>query len=199
MGEIYLVSDLHLSHNQPFLYEPRGFTSVKDMNEAIVENWNSVVKPEDRVICLGDIMLNDDEDAIKYIKQLNGEICLIYGNHETLKRQERIHLELPEIIILGYAHQFKYKKLLIYLSHYPTLTANWDEKHFTQHVINFHGHCHSRTPWIKPDNPFMYDVGLDAHNCTPIHIEEAISDIRQRWMEVGQLPVSIKPNDTYPY
>jgi calcineurin-like phosphoesterase family protein len=102
-------------------------------------------------------------------------------------------------IILGYAHQIKYKKHTIYLSHYPTIVSNFDDKHFSQHIVNFHAHTHQRTNFLNPTNPFMYHVGMDSHNCTPVHIEEAISDIRNRWNEIGQLPTSMKPEDLYPY
>ena len=75
----------------------------------------------------------------------------------------------------------------IYLSHYPTLTANFDEKHFSQHVINLHGHTHQQTNFLQPDNPFMYHVGMDSHNCTPVHIDEVLTDIRNRWNQFEPL------------
>lgn len=156
------------------------------MNEAIVERWNSIVKPGDMVIHLGDVMLNDDEQGIKYFKQLNGTISIIWGNHET-DRRKKIFSTIPNVISLGYAHQFRYKKFSIYLSHYPTFTANFDDKYFNQHVINLHGHTHSKTNWIIPTNPFMYHVGMDSHNCTPVHIEEILSDIKAKYeMELMQ-------------
>jgi len=56
-------------------------------------------------------------------------------------------------------------------------------------VINLHGHTHQQTNFLQPDNPFMYHVGMDSHNCTPVHIDEVMTDIRQRWNEVGQLNI----------
>ena len=47
------------------------------MNEAIVEKWNKLVKPDDIVYHLGDIALNDMNEAIKSIKKLNGKIHII--------------------------------------------------------------------------------------------------------------------------
>jgi calcineurin-like phosphoesterase family protein len=199
MSDVFLTSDLHFCHNQEFLYKPRGFNSVDEMNEAIVERWNSVVKPDDMVFVLGDFMLNDNEKGIEYIKRLNGWLLAVWGNHDSVARQEFIYGHHPIIMNMGYAHQFKHNKLTCYLSHYPTLTANYDEKHFNQHVINFHGHTHQQTNWLNPANPFMYHVGLDSHNCTPVHIEEAISDIRNRWNAIGTLPTATKPEDLYPY
>ena len=63
MGDknIWLASDTHFCHDRAFVYEPRGFSCIGDMNEAIVERWNSVVKPGDIVYHLGDVMLNDND------------------------------------------------------------------------------------------------------------------------------------------
>ena len=195
--ELYLTSDTHFCHTPNFLWEPRGFSSVEEMNEAIVERWNKVVKPNDRIIHLGDVMLSDTEKGLEYFKRLNGEICLIFGNHDSPRRQEEL-AKLPNVIILGYAHVFKYKKLTFYVSHYPTLTGNYDEKYFSQHVINLHGHTHQQANFLYPNNPFIYHVGVDSHNCTPVHIDEVITDIRQRWNDLQTLKIPIQELYMYP-
>jgi len=200
MGNIWFTSDLHFCHDKPFLYEPRGFSAIKEMNEALVENWNKVVKPEDEVYNLGDFALNDIDAAIPYINRLNGTIRWILGNHDTDKKRVKIIDECPSVWEIGYADLMKHEKnFSIYMSHYPTLTANYDEKKFSQHVIAVHGHTHQCGNWIDPKNPFTYHVGVDSHNCTPVHIDEILADIRMRWNEIGQLPVSVQPQDTYPY
>lgn len=197
---IFFTSDLHFCHNKEFLYTPRGFTNVNDMNEAIVERWNKVVKPEDEVYNLGDFALNDIDTALSYINRLHGKIYWIAGNHDTKKKIDLITNNCDCVWYIGYADQIQFdNKYNIYMSHYPTLTANFDQKKFSQHVIAVHGHTHQHGNWIDPKNPFTYHVGLDSHNCTPVHINEIITDIRQRWNEIGRLPVSTQPQDTYPY
>ena len=198
--EIFFTADTHFCHRPEFLWGPRGFSNVEEMNEAIVERWNKVVKPEDIVYHLGDTMLNDNEKGIEYFKRLNGQIFIIWGNHDTQNRTNALFEACRHKLIGGwYAWLIKYGKLSIYMSHYPTLTANFDDKHFSQHVINLHGHTHQQKNWLDPNNPFMYHVGLDSHNCTPVHIDEVITDIRQRWNDIGHLPITVKPQDTYPY
>lgn len=198
MSEIFFTSDTHFGHGKSFLFEPRGFSSVEEMNEAIIENWNSIVHPEDMVFHLGDVILNNDGSGLACFKRLNGQINIVWGNHDTLTRQHLLSA-LPNVIALGYAHIFKYNKIAIYISHYPTLTANYDERHFSQHVLSLHGHTHQRTNWLNLKNPFLYHVGLDSHNNTPVHIDEIMSDIRQRWAEIGRLPTPVQPQDIYPY
>ena len=198
--EIFFTADTHFCHQPEFLWGPRGFSNVEEMNEAIVERWNKVVKPEDIVYHLGDTMLNDNEKGIEYFKRLNGQIFIIWGNHDTENRTNALFEECRHKLLGGwYAFVIKHGKQSIYLSHYPTLTANFDDKHFSQHVINLHGHTHQQKNWLDPNNPFMYHVGLDSHNCTPVHIDEVITDIRQRWNDIGHLPKTIQPQDTYPY
>ena len=200
MSEIFFTSDTHFGHEKSFLFEPRGFSSVEEMNETIIENWNKTVKPGDIVYHLGDTMLNDNTYGLECFKRLNGQIFLIYGNHDTDARKNLLFTELSGKMLGGwYAWVIKYGKLSIYMSHYPTITSNFDQKHFSQHVIAVHGHTHQRTNWLDPKNPFLYHVGLDSHNNTPVHIDEIITDIRQRWEEIGRLPVQVQPQDTYPY
>lgn len=187
MTNLFFTADLHLCHNREFLYQPRGFSSVEEMNEAIVERWNKVVKPDDMVTILGDIILNDIEKGIEYLKQLNGQINFIWGNHDTDNKKKAILSALPMSIDLGYAHQFKHNKISFYLSHYPTLTANYDDRKFSQHLIALHGHTHQRVNWLHADNPFMYHVGVDSHDCTPVHINEIIANIRNRWNQFEPL------------
>lgn len=199
MNNIWFTADTHFCHKPEFLWGPRGFSNVEEMNEAIIERWNKVVKPEDIVYHLGDTMLNDNEKGIECFKRLNGQIFIIWGNHDTENRTNALFEECRHKLLGGwYAFVIKHGKQSIYLSHYPTLTANFDEKHFSQHVINLHGHTHQQKNWLDPNNPFMYHVGMDSHNCTPVHIDEVITDIRQRWNEVEQLPFARQELYNYP-
>ena len=197
--EIYLTSDLHLMHNKTFLFQPRGFSSIEEMCETIVERWNSVVKPDDIVYNLGDITLNDTETAITYLKRLNGKQYWIRGNHDTNNKINYILNECwdKELYFCGWTEVIKHNKLSFYLSHYPTYTANFDDKKFSQHVINLHGHTHQLTNWLQLTNPFMYHVGVDSHNCTPVHIDEITNDIRNRWNELGLNTNILRQEDKY--
>ena len=191
--EIWFSADTHFGHDKEFIYGPRGFTNIKDMNETIINNWNSVVKSNDIVYLLGDIMLGDNNEGIKCIKKLNGQIFMIWGNHCTDTRKNLLFSECRDKMLGGwYAYQIKYNKLNLYLSHYPTLTANYAEKHFNQHVINLHGHTHQQKNFLYVDNPFMYHVGMDSHNCMPVHIDEVITEIKQTWLDLQKLNIQIK-------
>lgn len=192
MSEIWFTSDLHMSHDKEFLWGPRGFKNQHEMNEAIVERWNNVVAPDDIVYNLGDIALSDTDDAIKYLKELNGIQWWIRGNHDSQNKINAICKACPHISLISnpeasWATMIIYeKKYHFLLTHYPTLTSNFDDKKFSRHVINLHGHTHQQTNWLQDDNPFMYHIGMDSHNCTPVHIDEVITDIKNRYNAQAQ-------------
>jgi calcineurin-like phosphoesterase family protein len=187
MSNIWFTSDLHMSHAKEFLYGPRNFSNEKEMNEAIVENWNSVVQAGDTVYNLGDMAMNDISSAIPYLNMLNGTQYWLLGNHDTDNKVERILKSCWKISVPShtYAHIIKEGGMSIYMSHYPTLTANFDEKHFSRHVLSLHGHTHQTTNWLDLTNPFLYHVGLDSHDMKPVNLDEIIADIRNRWNELG--------------
>jgi len=188
MSDIWFTSDLHFCHDKQFLWEPRGFNDRWEMNEALVENWNKVVKSDDTVYNLGDMALSDTQEAAKYVRKLNGKHFWIRGNHDSDNKVSYLmDYCWDQLFYVGWADVLKYGKYRFYMSHYPTLTCNYDDKKFSQHVINLHGHTHQQVNWLHADNPFMYHVGVDSHNNTPVHIDEVLTDIRNRYNQYEQL------------
>ena len=79
----------------------------------------------------------------------------------------------------GYVDVLHYSKhKTFYLSHYPTITDNFDDNK-RNHVINLYGHTHQSTNFYQ-NNPYMYHVGLDSHNLYPVSIEQIIEDINKQ-------------------
>ena len=166
----FFISDTHFNHDKEFLYKPRGFSSVEEMNEVIIENWNKVVAPNDTVYHLGDIVLSDIEQGIDIIYRLSGKIRLAIGNHDTENKLARFKaLGLFDDIQFGYRINYHHKKFL--LTHYPQLTGNFD----SSKTYSLHGHTHAVSAFCEYD--MMYSVGCDAHNCQPVAFEEVIQDI----------------------
>ena len=42
--KIWFTSDTHFGHIKDFLWSPRGFYSIQEHDEAIIHNWNEVIK-----------------------------------------------------------------------------------------------------------------------------------------------------------
>lgn len=164
-------------HNKEFVFKERGFNSVEEMNAAIIKNWNSVVQPDDVVYHLGDVMLGDNNIGIECLKQLNGEIHLLFGNHDTSTRQ-KLYAECPNVCIDGFATTIKFRGYNFYLSHYPTMVANRDEgAPLKAKVINLCGHSHIKNRFKDMDKGLIYHVEIDCHNNFPILLDEILFDI----------------------
>lgn len=180
---IYITSDLHFGHNREFLYKPRGFNSIEEHDEAIIERWNKTVSDEDKVVILGDLMLGDNEHGIECLMRLNGNKSFIRGNHDT---DIRLPLYMDEqranIGYLGDATTLTYRKYHFYLSHYPTLTGNLEKESLHQMTLNLYGHTHQKTNFFE-DRPYMYHVGMDSHNCTPVLLDDIITEMNNKVRE----------------
>lgn len=183
--KIWFCSDWHFCHQKEFLWKDRGFNSVEEHCEEIVRRHNSLVSDEDEVYVLGDLMLNDNEKGLKYIKRMKGNLHIILGNHDTGTRIQ-LYRGLPQVKMVAYATIIKYRKAHFYLSHYPTLTANYDDdKPWHKNLISIHGHTHQTMNFMDENNPYMYHVGLDSHNCYPIEINDVMEEIRQKRTELN--------------
>lgn len=181
---IFFTSDLHLNHEKEFIWGARGFSSVEEMNKGIIKRWNNIINPDDEVYIVGDLMLGDTEKGIEIINQLNGFKRIIIGNHDTDNRIEAYKIGIKNLLSIEHATRLKYGKNIFWISHYPANTSNYDDqKAWVKNLINLYGHTH-QTDTFYSDNPYMYNVGIDAHNCTPVSIEEIISDIKQKKVEL---------------
>ena len=99
MGRIFITSDTHFGHDREFLYGPRGFSNIDDHDKAVIQNWNSVVQPDDTVYHLGDVMLNDNDHGMECLRQLNGTIIIVPGNHDTDTRLA-LYATLPNVKVI---------------------------------------------------------------------------------------------------
>lgn len=147
-------------------YSPsfRSYESAEEMNEKLIELWNSVVTPEDTVYNLGDLsMAANTKKVIEVAKRLNGKHFLILGNHDYPIKSEKE--KLMEMIKDDGNKMFEdirdYKFLTfpgvqIALSHYPI--AGWENM---QHgAIMLHGHLHDYITNVKGK---ILNVGFDLH------------------------------------
>lgn len=175
--DVWFTSDTHFCHNRDFIYSARGFNNISDHDQILMENWNSVVGVDDTVIHLGDVMLGDTDRGMDILKQLNGNIWIIRGNHDTDTRWE-LYSELDNVFCMGWSEMMHYdKRLRFYVCHYPTLVNNMNDKP----VWCLHGHTHSKE---KFEQPGCYNVNIDAHNNYPVNVEDIVADIKKHKEEL---------------
>ena len=140
---------------RPKLHLELGCPDVKLMDETLIQNWNSVVKPEDEVFELGDTFFHKDPVVIKSIlSRLNGTIYHINGNHDGWLKKN------PEL-----GDRFTWVKDYFELKengrhwvmfHFPLLT--WHKAHHG--ALHIHGHCHSSIDYLNKETRRI-DIGVD--------------------------------------
>lgn len=180
MSKIWITSDWHFCHNRDFVYKPRGFNSIHEMNKEIVKRHNAVVGVNDDVYMLGDAMLNDDDTAMSYIKQLNGYIHLIRGNHDTNERMKK-YFSCYNIVDACEGKYLDYNGYHFYLSHFPVLTSDMEiDKPLRKRIISLCGHTHTKDPFLDFDKGIIYHCEMDTNNCTPWLLDDIINNIKTK-------------------
>lgn len=171
---IFVCSDFHFNHNKDFLYEPRGFSSIDEANEEMIRRYNEVVKEDDIVYILGDLGLNaTGEEICDFVSRLKGKKYLALGNHDTDARI-KVYKESGLFESVEYGFRLIYKKKTFWLTHYPTIVANYDDKP----NYNIHGHTHDTTHFHE-EWPHCIDVSPETNNCYPMTLDEVIELINK--------------------
>lgn len=176
MKNIWITSDWHFCHDKEFVYKPRGFDTVQDMNEGIITEFNSMVDNDDEVYCLGDLMLVDNDEGLRCVSRLKGNLHIILGNHDSSARQA-LYRELPNVVDIAYAARLPFsKKTDFFLSHYPCLCGNYDDFK-GRRTVSLCGHSHTPNPLADTDKGLIYHCEVDAHNCRPVSLDDIATQI----------------------
>lgn len=189
-SEIFFVSDTHFGHTNIIKYCNRPFNNVDEMDEALINNWNAKVPKDGIVYHLGDFAWGSINYWKKIREQLNGEIILIYGNHDEKYLNNKLMYKLFKEVTPQ--KKIWINKIPIYMNHYPFLCFGGSYKGLGA-TWQLFGHVHSNPRSEEGLDhkrlvncfPTQYDVGVDNNNFTPISFDELYSYINNRQMSLG--------------
>lgn len=158
---IWVISDTHFGHENIIGYCGRPFDSAADMDEAMVDRWNSVVKPSDKVYHLGDVAMKKADLAT--VKLLNGKKRLVRGNHDIFDTKDYLAAGFQEVLGVRVLAN-------VLFSHFPVHPDS-----LGRFIGNVHGHIHE-----KPSPAGRYlNVSVERIGYTPITLEDAIVRLRE--------------------
>jgi calcineurin-like phosphoesterase family protein len=178
----YYTSDTHFGHVNIIELCERPFADVDEMNAAMIERWNSVVRPRDMVIHFGDVAMGKIADSLPLVGQLNGRKVLIPGNHDrifsrmTQKQRDRFLPEYAKVfdIILEEQSQLRVGDEWVNACHFPYVGDSHGEDRYADmrpeddgNVI-VHGHVHEE--WVQ--NGRQINVGVDVWDFMPVHEDQ---------------------------
>lgn len=170
---IFYVSDTHFSHwgvckfLDDFGNKIRPWDNPDEMDEALVKNWNSVVRPNDKVYHLGDVAIN--RRGLNVVDRLNGKKCLIKGNHDLFS--------LENYVGRFYDIRAYDKHEGIFLSHVPMHVGS-----LGRGSVNVHGHLHQNRVLDHSGeiDKRYFSVCVEKINFTPIERSELFKMIEKQ-------------------
>ena len=176
---IYFTSDHHFGHTNILTYTNRPYKNVYEMDEDLIQRWNSVVSADDLVYYLGDFSMSPNAIP-RVLPRLNGkEKHLLFGNHDKVFKKNpdwtAKYLEWGFSSIQDELYDTFGTDYLFRMNHFPYRgeDRSYTEKYLDRrplkgdedYLLCGHVHIHFKTK----DN--MINVGVDVNNYTPISIQ----------------------------
>lgn len=183
MSRTWIYSDPHFCHTNILKFvnfdgsrlRPH-WDDVDKMNEEMIEWYNEVVRPEDRVYILGDVAFSS-ANMHKTVSKLNGRKVLVPGNHEPTKMRKYFDLFDD---VRGYV--VKKGFVMSHIPIHPGSLSRWK--------LNIHGHLHANcvkegAGWSDtyesdmsslPDDLRYYCACVERTNFRPKMLDEILSE-----------------------
>lgn len=187
-SRVFFTSDFHGKHDKEFVWKSRGFNSREEHWEFWINKTNELVRKQDILFHLGDLLLNATEKDFEELNsRLNCEtIYHLWGNHESvphrvyrtaLEKQFGPNLEVypfrvGKVVFLGDYQEIIVNGQYIVCCHFPISEFN-NQSHLGWH---FSAHSHQ----LHQDQPGKaLNVGFDYWK-KPVDFSElkAMMDLR---------------------
>lgn len=158
----FVIGDTHFGHEKSLSFvNPDGsllrpFSSVEEMDETLIENWNKVVAPSDTVYHTGDVCI--PRSGIKCLLRCNGRKVLFRGNHDSNFKLKELAEYFDDV------RGCFYREGLVF-SHMPIHPSNLGG----HYKGNVHGHLHSHLILIDGRIDTRYfNSCVERNNFTPV-------------------------------
>ena len=167
---VYFTSDHHFGHRNILRLCKRPFSSIEEMDEVLIDNWNRKVHRNDIVYIMGDLMFRNEKPAEYYLERLKGKKHLLVGNHDGRWMKT---VDLPTYVeSVAMMQTFSDGQHKITGCHYPMMT--WPSAGLNGYMV--YGHIHANTDaayWpLILSMPKMLNAGVDINGYSPVTFEE---------------------------
>lgn len=156
ISRTYFTSDLqlHFLHKKICDYTDRKLVTTQELHDQwLIDLWNSQVNKGDLIYCLGDVSFGKLDQTIEILKQLNGQIIVVKGNHD--KREDLDKLKGMNLIANWHDYkEITIEKQSICLFHFPI--SAWHKQGYG----SFHAYGHSHGTF--QNKGLSLDVGIDS-------------------------------------
>lgn len=174
-GTIYFCADHHWGSKA--MATERGFDSVEDMDEYMIQRWRERISDADVVVILGDLFVHHPDPAA-ILSQLPGHKILIRGNHDMEWLNQLSALEracyfdgITDLLSCNFGFP-------VTLCHWPMISY---ERSREQGVLVC-GHIHGLTAEESLEAelfskvPLALNAGIDINQLHPVSFRELITN-----------------------
>lgn len=171
MSNIFVTADTHFGHAKSISFvRPDGtllrpFSSVEEMDETLVQNWNNIVNKHDTVYHLGDVVI--PRPSLKILNRLNGRKILIRGNHDQgqLKDFSQYFEDVRGAFFFRPGSDFLGGLIFTHIPVHPACLSG----HYKGNVHG-HTHCHLVMDGDQVDGRY-FNTCVENNNFTPVPID----------------------------
>lgn len=161
---VFFTADLHFGHKNAMAFDNRPFNDIESHDATLITRWNNKVGIDDDVYILGDISWHNSTKTIEILKQLNGNLHLIKGNHDAKLLKNR-DLRKMFVEICDYKELDIVDGKILVLCHYPIPCFKnhyYGSYHFYGHVHT--GFEHNMMLNVKRQIDELYSVPCNMYN-----------------------------------
>jgi|SRR5579859_5132388 len=180
----WIISDTHFNHVNIVEYSGRPVNH----NELMQQNWRKLVRPEDTVLHLGDVLMGRQDLWPSMPGWLPGKVTVIEGNHDHEHKLRFMHKEWgweimarlgvdisagPAIIEMdyrGYNIIFTHEPFMAYQD--PKSGNNTDliYTRLPEKTINVHGHIHEK----ETGDLQRINVSVERISYQPVRLQQLL-------------------------
>jgi calcineurin-like phosphoesterase family protein len=183
---IFFISDTHFLTNEMYQFvnydgtKMRPYNNSLEADEIMIQRWNEMIKPKDKVYHLGDV-ISRHKNRDNIMQRLNGDKVLIKGNHDSLP-------------INWYTKYFRDIRGTVHID------GNYLLSHFPIHPLSkgrfvrgLHGHTHNQLVLDVNGLPDLWykNCCVEKNNYSPIPFE-VIQDETKKLIEDGIIVIPKK-------
>lgn len=117
---VLFTADTHFGYENIIKMCNRPFSSVEEMDETLINNWNAKVKGNDTVYILGDMFFRCTYNPEDILRRLNGKKVIVERNYDA-SWMNKVDLQ-KYFIQVDKLVEFSYGTRGMTLCHYPMLT-----------------------------------------------------------------------------
>ena len=156
----WITTDWHLNHRNIIEYENRPTNYM----ELILKHHKEVIKPEDILINLGDVIFGQKNDLKDFMSEIPAKKkILVRGNHDEHNTDTFYYKSGFDCVCDGLTIDY------VLLSHAPMELTDY-------HLGNIHGHFHSNghrieEPWYT-NSPRHFLLAIESTNYYPVKFQK---------------------------